>query len=105
MSFRFLLPGLLFFFACRSAHSPANNTLPPPKAERPKNIILLIGDGMATAQVSAGLYWKGVGKSVWERFPIIGFHKSHAHDERVPLESLAFGVRLVHGIVTRMCNK
>lgn len=30
--------------------------------------------------------------------------RMHAHDERVPLESLAFGVRLVHGIVTRMCT-
>ncbi|MBK8921310.1 MAG: alkaline phosphatase [Saprospirales bacterium] len=43
----------------------------------------MIGDGMALAQVSAGIYWKGVGKSVWERFPVVGFHKSHSHDERV----------------------
>lgn len=104
MSFRFLLPAVLVFFACRSAHSPAALTLPPPKAERPKNIILLIGDGMATAQVSAGLYWKGVGKSVWERFPTIGFHKSHAHDERVTdsaagATAFACGHKTVNGAI------
>jgi alkaline phosphatase len=51
--------------------------------ERPKNIILLIGDGMATAQVSAHIYWMGVGKTVFEKFPIVGFQKSHAYDYRV----------------------
>ena len=38
---------------------------------------------MATPQVSAGIYWKGVGRSVWERFGIVGFHKSHSCDEQV----------------------
>ncbi|HAD11087.1 MAG TPA: alkaline phosphatase [Saprospirales bacterium] len=49
-------------------------------AKRPKNIIFLIGDGMATAQVSAHIYWSGVGKTIFEQFPIVGFHKSHASD-------------------------
>lgn len=31
--------------------------------------------------------------------------RMHGHDERVPLDSLAFGTRLVHAIVTRMCSK
>ena len=83
MLLRILLPALLFFLACHPFER-----MPPvepfvPKASKPKNIILLIGDGMATAQVSAGIYWKGVGKSVWERFPVVGFHKSHSYDERV----------------------
>ncbi|TNE58977.1 MAG: alkaline phosphatase [Bacteroidetes bacterium] len=52
-------------------------------AKKPKNIILLIGDGMAAAQVSAGIYWHGIGSSVWERFEVIGFHKSHSFNERV----------------------
>lgn len=38
---------------------------------------------MAGPQVSAGIYWKGVNKSIWERFPVVGFHKSHSSDERV----------------------
>ncbi len=57
--------------------------MPVPLAERPKNIILIIGDGMATPQLSASLYWRGVGRSVWEQFPFVGFHQSHAYDERV----------------------
>ncbi len=44
---------------------------------------MLIGDGMATPQISAGLYWKSPEKSVWRQFSVTGFHKSHAHDERV----------------------
>lgn len=52
-------------------------------AKQPKNIILLIGDGMATAQVSAHIYWQGVGTSAFEQFPVLGFHKSHAYDYRV----------------------
>ncbi len=80
---RILLPALLLFWACRSTNTMPGTALPVPVAERPKNIILLIGDGMATPQVSAGIYWKGVGKSVWERFPVVGFHKSYSYDERV----------------------
>lgn len=82
MTLRILLPALLFFFACHSANKQPTSAAPV-FAERPKNIILLIGDGMAVPQISAGLYWKGVGKSVWEQFGIVGFHKSHSHDEKV----------------------
>ncbi|MFO7617816.1 MAG: alkaline phosphatase [Bacteroidales bacterium] len=52
----------------------------PPKAggEKPvKNIILMIGDGMGTAQVHAGLTANG-GKLNLERFPIAGFLKTHS---------------------------
>jgi len=52
-------------------------------AKRPKNILLLIGDGMATAQVSAHIYWQGVGSTSFAQFPVLGFHKSHAYDYRV----------------------
>lgn len=80
---RILLPALLLFLACHSTTGVSAGETLVPMAERPKNIILLIGDGMATAQVSAGLYWKGPGKSVWEQFPVVGFHKSHSYDEKV----------------------
>jgi alkaline phosphatase len=49
----------------------------------PKNIILLIGDGMGLAQISAGMYWIGVGKTAFERFPVVGFHKSHSCNDLV----------------------
>ncbi|MFN0013502.1 MAG: alkaline phosphatase [Saprospiraceae bacterium] len=83
MLLRIFLPLLLLSLACSSASQLKYIEPTVPFAERPKNIILLIGDGMATTQVSAGIYWKGTGKSVWERFLFLGFHKSHAYDERV----------------------
>ncbi len=55
---------------------------PAPPAERPKNIVLLIGDGMAAAQATAGMIWAGK-KSCFERFPVVGFHKSHSSDDLI----------------------
>jgi len=52
-------------------------------ADKPKNIIFLIGDGMAAAQVSAHIYWAGAGNTIFEQFPVVGFHKTHAADYRV----------------------
>ena len=52
-----LLASLLFFTNCRHAAPPPTAVLPPiPEGERPRNVILLIGDGMGLTQVSAGLY-------------------------------------------------
>ncbi len=79
-----LLLSFLIFSGCASPgkHTPASS--PAVKfADRPKNIILLIGDGMALSQVSAGIYWIGVGKTAFERFPVVGFHKSHSTDNLV----------------------
>jgi alkaline phosphatase len=47
--------------------------------ERPKNIILLIGDGMGVAQVHAGLVANG-GQSHFARFTAIGFSQTQAAD-------------------------
>ncbi len=49
----------------------ANNTKPP------KNIILLIGDGMGLAQVTAGMYANGNQLNL-ERFPVAGMIKTHS---------------------------
>ncbi len=43
----------------------------------PKNIILMIGDGMGLAQISAGLYSNGNHLN-FERFTEIGLHKSYS---------------------------
>ena len=48
----------------------------------PRNIVLLIGDGMGLTQISAGLYSNG-NRLHLERFPIIGLHKSYAYDDLV----------------------
>jgi alkaline phosphatase len=70
---------LVFLCAC-AAPQPSLNLKEATLAKRPKNIIFLIGDGMAAAQVSAHIYWSGIGTTVFEQFPVVGFHKSHASD-------------------------
>lgn len=51
-------------------------------AKKPRNIILMIGDGMGVTQISAGLYSNG-NKLNLERFPIVGLHKSYSGDNLV----------------------
>jgi len=48
----------------------------------PKNIILLVGDGMGLTQMSAGTYAYG-NTSNFERCPVIGLHKPYASDKLV----------------------
>ena len=48
----------------------------------PKNVVLMIGDGMGLTQISAAMYSNG-NKIVFEKFPVIGFHKSHAYDKLI----------------------
>ncbi len=79
----FLLPVLIIFAGCASSSRQTVDIHKVTFASRPKNIILLIGDGMALSQVSAGIYWKGVGKSVFEQFRYVGFHKSHSFNSLV----------------------
>jgi len=78
-----LLLLVAFCFSCAPTRKVAVDFQAVKFAERPKNIIFLIGDGMATAQVSAHIYWMGIGKTIFEKFPVVGFHKSHAYDYRV----------------------
>ncbi len=78
-----LLPLVLIFAGCASSSKQTLDLQTVKFAERPKNIILLIGDGMALSQVSAGIYWIGVGKTSFEQFPVVGFHKSHSCDDLV----------------------
>jgi alkaline phosphatase len=59
-----LVMGLLFSFGAEAQ-------------KRPKNIILLIGDGMGVAQVHAGMVANG-GHSHFTRFPAIGFSKTQS---------------------------
>jgi len=50
--------------------------------KQPKNIILMIGDGMGLSQVSAALYANNNRLNL-ERFPVIGFHKSYSASDLV----------------------
>ena len=49
----------------------------PTAPKKPKNVILMIGDGMGLAQISAAMY-HNKNKLNLERMPVIGFHKSYA---------------------------
>lgn len=49
------------------------------KAQHPKNIILLIGDGMGTAQIYSGIVSSKSALNI-ERSKVIGFHKNHSTD-------------------------
>jgi alkaline phosphatase len=48
----------------------------------PKNIILMIGDGMGLTQITAGMYMNG-NKLNLEQFKYIGLHKSYSSDDLV----------------------
>jgi alkaline phosphatase len=52
-----------------------------PQPTKPRNVILLIGDGMGLTQISAGVYF---GKqSNFERFQVIGLTKTHASKQPI----------------------
>ena len=50
--------------------------------KHPKNVILMIGDGMGLTQITAALYSNG-NKLNLERFPVIGLHKSYCFNKLV----------------------
>ncbi|MDC1068553.1 alkaline phosphatase [Candidatus Kapabacteria bacterium] len=50
--------------------------------KKPKNIILLIGDGMGISQVSSAIYYKK-SKSNFERFPIVGLSKTSSSSHKI----------------------
>lgn len=51
-------------------------------AEKPKNIVLLIGDGFALPQMSAMLYQNGNRCSL-DAFPVVGLHKATSYDNLI----------------------
>jgi alkaline phosphatase len=84
---------LSFFWACGSS-TPLESTLP----DRPKNIILMIGDGMGLSQVSAAMFSNNA-KLNLEQMPVLGFHKSYSYDDLVT-DSAAGATAFACGIKT-----
>lgn len=80
----FALALLVGLFACnnypQSGAEISNDTVKIHK--HPKNVILLIGDGMGLTQVSAALYSNG-NKLNLEQFTVIGLHKSYASNDLI----------------------
>lgn len=68
------------------------------KSKKPKNIILMIGDGMGTAQVYAGLT-ANRGNLFLDNFKKIGFSKTNSADKYIT-DSAAGGTALSTGIKT-----
>jgi len=73
------------------------------RKNRPKNIILMIGDGMGITQISAGMYSNGNRLNL-ERFPVIGLHKSYSGnnlvtDSAAGATAFSAGVKTYNGAI------
>lgn len=68
------------------------------KKQMPRNIILMIGDGMGLAQVSTLVYFKN-DKVNFERFPYVGLIKTSASSHKVT-DSAAGATALASGVKT-----
>lgn len=79
-----------------------NNLLTPiankTESKRPKNIILMIGDGMGLTQITAGMY-ANQNKLNLEEFKSIGLHKSYAYDNLIT-DSAAGATAFASGVKT-----
>jgi alkaline phosphatase len=85
------------------AWSSCDNTIANPintvnEAPKPKNIILMVGDGMGVTQITAGLYTNG-NKLNMEQFKVIGLHKCYAYDDLIT-DSAAGATAFACGIKT-----
>ncbi len=93
-----LLLALCLSFSFQTRQTPAPYTGP-----KPKNIILLIGDGMGLAQISAGYYYNGK-KLNLEKFPITGLMttQSSSHlitDSAAGATAFACGCKTYNGAI------
>ena len=97
---------VLVFVACNRIPQPSENTVSTQHiklAKHPKNVILLIGDGMGIAQITAALYTNN-NKLNLEQFPIIGLHKSYASNDLITdsaagATAFACGVKTYNGAI------
>ena len=95
MKIRILL-ALALFFSLESSFAQK-------KAKHPKNIILMVGDGMGVAQIYAGLTGNH-GHLNLERFPVVGFHKNQASnsfvtDSAAGATAFSCGVKTYNGAI------
>ena len=106
MSFRQIILVLLVFFISACGDKTTSTTVSPKGAEEiqpvediyPKNIILMIGDGMGIAQISAAMYLNS-GKLNIENFPVIGLQKTYSGDNLIT-DSAAGATAIACGVKT-----
>lgn len=95
MKFKFLFT-LALAFSIGAVHAQK-------KAKQPKNIILMVGDGMGVAQIYAGLTGN-FGHLNLEQFPVVGFHKNQASnnyvtDSAAGATAFSCGVKTYNGAI------
>ncbi|MEM6299536.1 MAG: alkaline phosphatase, partial [Bacteroidota bacterium] len=88
---------LLFLFLGCASKTPIS------KSERPKNVILLIGDGMGLTQVSSAFYF-GEGEPNFARFPVTGLSRTSSSSHKITdsaagATALSCGVKTYNGAV------
>lgn len=81
-----------------SISSPDNHTHEEPEIRYPKNIILMIGDGMGLAQISASMYLNRKG-SYLEQFPVVGLQKTFSGNNIIT-DSAAGATAMACGVKT-----
>ncbi|MEP2935828.1 MAG: alkaline phosphatase [Gilvibacter sp.] len=96
----FPLVALLLILSCNNSQPTEE---PTPEIKRPKNVILLVGDGMGLSQVSASVYFKDA-PSNFEQFPVIGLSKTSASaqlitDSAAGATAFASGIKTYNGAV------
>jgi alkaline phosphatase len=87
----------------KSQGDPVPTDQPVAVAIKPKNIILLIGDGMGLSQITAAMY-ANKNRLNLEKFPVIGLHKTHASNDLVTdsaagATAFACGVKTYNGAI------
>ena len=90
----------LIILACSCGNKSTPEVVSPKGSERtgPKNIILMIGDGMGLAQITAAMYKNG-NEINMEEFPVIGLQKTHSGDNLVT-DSAAAATAIACGVKT-----
>lgn len=86
---------LFFCFSCNRPVESESDVAAAPEPEKPKNVILMIGDGMGVTQVSAGLAANGNSLEL-ERFRNSGFSKTSSSDALIT-DSAAGATALASG--------
>ncbi|WP_353483418.1 alkaline phosphatase [Haliscomenobacter sp.] len=89
-----LLYGICFFIWGCSSSKPVETS----SNDRPKNVILMIGDGMGLSQISAAMFSNNNRLNL-EQMPVLGFHKSYSYDDLVT-DSAAGATAFACGIKT-----
>ena len=108
MKLRKIFPLVLIsiFFSCNpalkidtSSHAGAANI----SFKQPKNVVLMIGDGMGLTQITAGMYSNKNSLNL-EQFKVIGLHKSYSGnslitDSAAGATAMACGIKTYNGAI------